>query len=205
MSAVGAAAICVGQSECSMAGKLNDMTGRKFGRLTVIRRAENDQRPNRWLCRCVCGCEKTIRAKDLRSGNTSSCGCWRREVHRSCGRRGPELLGARFGRLVVVERAGKNAHGALRWRCQCDCGGETCVETSTLHRGAAGVLALQQEDRRGSCRASLWSADRLESRARTRQATLVLSLRLRQGARHGSGESEKWEYPVVWMPFRRSD
>lgn len=68
-----------------------DMIGLKFDQLTVIRRAENiiisscNQRAT-WLCRCTCGNETVVVGKNLRSGNTKSCGCLRRvagEDHRS--------------------------------------------------------------------------------------------------------------------------
>lgn len=68
-----------------MAGKtqVSDMTGKKFGRLTVIRR--DGHSPNTtlaaWLCRCECGTEKKIVGSTLRNGATKSCGCLRRELH----------------------------------------------------------------------------------------------------------------------------
>ena len=57
-------------------GKLIDLTGKRFGRLTVIRRSY----PNQgiypmWLCRCDCGNEKIINGGSLRSEHTKSCGC----------------------------------------------------------------------------------------------------------------------------------
>lgn len=59
-----------------MGRKAIDLTGQVFGNLTVIARAENDKRNKaRWLCRCVCGNEKIVNAKHLRSGDTQSCGC----------------------------------------------------------------------------------------------------------------------------------
>lgn len=58
--------------------KANDLTGRKFGKLTVIRRAEKKagvrKRSARWLCKCDCGREKTIDANALVTGNTTTCG-----------------------------------------------------------------------------------------------------------------------------------
>ena len=61
-------------------GKLIDLTGQRFGRLTVIERVENDkQRRVRWLCQCECGNAVAILAKSLRSGNTKSCGCISKE------------------------------------------------------------------------------------------------------------------------------
>ena len=65
-----------------MAGKLKqDLTGLRFGRLTVIERGENslDNKP-RWKCRCDCGNECLIYGSSLTSANTKSCGCLRREI-----------------------------------------------------------------------------------------------------------------------------
>lgn len=61
-------------------GKLIDLTGQRFGRLTVIERAHNtkDGRP-KWNCLCDCGNLTVVRGKELRSGGTSSCGCLRVE------------------------------------------------------------------------------------------------------------------------------
>lgn len=57
-------------------GKFIDLTGQKFGRLTVIHRVENDKygKP-RWLCKCDCGNEHYATTHNLRSGHVKSCGC----------------------------------------------------------------------------------------------------------------------------------
>lgn len=60
--------------------KLIDLTGQKFGRLTVVERAEDyvgksGNRKVRWLCKCECGKEAIIRGCDLKDGHTKSCGC----------------------------------------------------------------------------------------------------------------------------------
>lgn len=61
-------------------GKFIDLTGQKFGRLTVIKRVENAKdRHASWLCKCDCGNEKIICGKSLRSGITLSCGCLKSE------------------------------------------------------------------------------------------------------------------------------
>ena len=58
--------------------KRKDITGETFGRLTVIRRAKNDnRRKTAWICLCACGNQVTIRAHDLITGKTKSCGCFR--------------------------------------------------------------------------------------------------------------------------------
>lgn len=57
-----------------------DLTGQVFGRLTVIKRAENNAKGVAWLCLCSCGVQKTVAASNLRSGNTVSCSCYAREI-----------------------------------------------------------------------------------------------------------------------------
>lgn len=61
-------------------GKVIDLTGQKFARLTVIERAENNNRGNAmWRCKCDCGNEIITRGSCLTTGNTKSCGCYRLE------------------------------------------------------------------------------------------------------------------------------
>ena len=57
-----------------------DLTGKKFGRWTVIERAPSTSRNAKWLCRCECGNEKIVPASVLRNGSSKSCGCYRAEV-----------------------------------------------------------------------------------------------------------------------------
>lgn len=57
-----------------------DLTGQRFGRLTVVERAENCVTPcgsqkTKWMCRCDCGNLIEILGDNLRNGRTSSCGC----------------------------------------------------------------------------------------------------------------------------------
>lgn len=55
-----------------------------FGRLTVVEFSHLDKRHRRhYLVKCICGKEKTVQGTLLRSGNTKSCGCIKRESARS--------------------------------------------------------------------------------------------------------------------------
>lgn len=57
-------------------GKLIDLTGQRFGRLTVIQRDKNDQYGNvRWICRCDCGNVVVRHGHVLRRNRPSDCGC----------------------------------------------------------------------------------------------------------------------------------
>lgn len=46
-----------------------------------------------------------------------------------------DLTGQRFGRLVVIEYAGRNRHRQSLWRCKCDCGNELVTLGCSLIRG----------------------------------------------------------------------
>jgi len=54
-----------------------DLTGQKFGMLTVISPAENISGRTAWLCRCDCGRERVVKTANLRNGCTKNCGCVR--------------------------------------------------------------------------------------------------------------------------------
>lgn len=64
--------------------KTIDLTGQRFGRWTVVKRAE---KPSPyisfggawWLCKCDCGEEHIVRGTNLRNGQSVSCGCYMRE------------------------------------------------------------------------------------------------------------------------------
>ncbi len=56
-------------------GKLNNITGQTFGRLTVAERVPSERRDAHWRCVCTCRNEIVVRADHLRSGHTRSCGC----------------------------------------------------------------------------------------------------------------------------------
>ena len=62
--------------------KFIDLTGQRFGGLTVIGFAKkSNDRQYMWKCRCDCGNEIVIRSHSLRSGNTRSCGCLQKETN----------------------------------------------------------------------------------------------------------------------------
>lgn len=62
--------------------EFKDLTGQRFGKLVVIKRAEDYVSPKgyvstNWLCRCDCGKETVVRRCNLISGGSRSCGCER--------------------------------------------------------------------------------------------------------------------------------
>lgn len=57
-----------------------DLSGKRFGRLTVIERSSEIGSIVKWLCRCDCGNYTTVASQPLRLGQTKSCGCLHDEV-----------------------------------------------------------------------------------------------------------------------------
>ena len=61
--------------------KLVDLTGQKYGRLTVIRRSEKRHLAGAlWECSCECGGASVSNSLKLRTGHTQSCGCMKVEA-----------------------------------------------------------------------------------------------------------------------------
>lgn len=66
-------------------GKFKDLTGQKFGRLTVIERAEDyvsskGKKYIQWVCKCDCGNDAIVFGSNLTNNHTQSCGCLNGEV-----------------------------------------------------------------------------------------------------------------------------
>ena len=66
-----------------------DLTGQKFGKLIAIEKTDrkSSSRSIVWKCKCDCGKETFVSSSSLRSGNTQSCGCLKKElvtIHGQC-------------------------------------------------------------------------------------------------------------------------
>jgi HNH endonuclease len=103
-------------------GKFIDLTGQRFGRLVVMRRDMSSPRkkqwPAQWVCKCECGTTASVLSHNLKSGNSTSCGCV------SPGKR-IDLAGHRFGSLVAIQYLATVKVGSSKkvsWQCRCDCG-----------------------------------------------------------------------------------
>ena len=101
-----------------------DITGKKFNRLTAIKRIDS----RRWLFHCDCGEEKVMDCANIIYGITKSCGCANYE----------NLVGQRFGRLVVVrlDKSSLGTKSGIKWHCKCDCGGEITTFAHSLKTGS---------------------------------------------------------------------
>lgn len=124
--------------------KFEDLTGKRFGRLTVVKRGEDKVAGKykyvAWECSCDCGNEAVVKTNPLKEGRIKSCGCLHSEIARELGRKstGPktqyeDLTGTKFGRLLVIGDENKQRTG--KCLCRCDCGNIKEVDKSALKLG----------------------------------------------------------------------
>ncbi len=159
--------------------RLNDLTGQRFGLLTVVARVQ-DAKPVRWHCKCDCGVEKDVLADNLTRGLTRSCGA---AEHRVGQRRArlqgswQDIAGNRFGRLTAVAYD----RGKRRWLCRCDCGGTCMCNVTELSSG------LRMDC---GCEAARAAAQRvLAGQSGLRQGTNVHTIRNIMGGKIRAGNS----------------
>lgn len=118
--------------------RLIDLTGQKFGSLTVIERANIPKPGTYWRCKCNCGKEKIIYGASLKKGLTKSCG-------HCCEKFKEDITGQRFGRLVAMYRVKDNG-SKTKWVCQCDCGNKSIVGVYDLINGESRSCGCLKRD-----------------------------------------------------------
>lgn len=106
-----------------------DLTGKRFGKLTVVSRSKRKGTQHFWTCLCDCGNIVDVRSHQLMKGVTKSCGCLRKIPNHY-----DDLTGKRFGRLEVLERIGTKNNSPY-WKCKCDCGNYTNASSANLKSG----------------------------------------------------------------------
>ena len=115
--------------------KSEERLNKKYGMLTILsfeKRIENHKRRGYYFCRCDCGNELWVRSDSISSGKTTSCGCYNTEKNY---RKPAEIIGKRFGSLVVLERLDKNKYRQYYYLCQCDCGNTIKTTAGNLTSG----------------------------------------------------------------------
>lgn len=128
------------QREMASSANIKDITGQRFGRLTVLypytgKRKSHDML---WVCKCDCGQITEVCTTALRHGDTKSCGCYRKEIALINAEK--DLTGMRFGKLVAIKKIGTHRRNTL-WDCLCDCGKHKvtmAVDLLRLHTTSCG-------------------------------------------------------------------
>lgn len=113
--------------------KRQNLTGKRFGTLTVTSLCEEKTKNGKvyWNCECDCGVKTVVVSGNLLNGHTTS--------HKRCplGKQRynfNDLTGEKHGRLMVLSEHGRR-DGRTLWFCRCDCGNTVVVKGNYLSSG----------------------------------------------------------------------
>ncbi len=109
--------------------KRNDLTGKKIGKLTILKRLPKSKSYIEYECECECGNIITKSYSSLVSSIGQKCcpDCRVANVE--------DISGQKFGRLKAIRYIGKSKGKQTLWECQCDCGNIVNVHQQNLKSG----------------------------------------------------------------------
>ncbi len=123
------------------------MVGRKFEQWVVLKYYAGMSLAmgrDYYLCRCECLREKSVCGRNLRTGKSQSCGCYRADMPKT---RRIDLMCQKFGRWRVVQELGTGIRGQAIWLCKCDCREERVIRCGELRSGRTKSCGCYRADR----------------------------------------------------------
>lgn len=136
---------CGDTKSCGCNGnELMDLTGHKYGRLTVLSREENNKHnKTMWKCRCECGSIGIYMTELMRSGHTKSCGCL---IHTQ---EPTDFSGNKNGRLKAV-KFHKKIGRRIIWEFECDCGSSIKADIHSVRSGSPKSCGCLKKEKVGN-------------------------------------------------------
>jgi hypothetical protein len=125
-----------------MPARIPSQVGLKFGRLTVISE-EFDKGKRTAHCLCDCGNSHKANAHKLKTGHTTSCGCY--NLDRLKAPRIESQIGKRYGRLTVIHD-GMTGGVNRKLIARCDCGNEVKTKLSYARSGHTNSCGCYKMD-----------------------------------------------------------
>lgn len=125
--------------------KSKDITGEKFGKLTALEYTKTENRRQIWKFQCECGIIKEILKSSVTRGASKSCGCSQRKYIKQKTLK-ENLVGNRYGRLLVREKLSYIKGKGNKWLCSCDCGETKETFSNNLKSGklnSCGCLRIE--------------------------------------------------------------
>ena len=140
-----------------MSGKLKDLTGNRYGRLTVLGLDRVENKKSFWRCLCDCGNHTIVRSDCLKSGTgrpcTLSCGCYNREKKSSYidDRSKEKLYRVYYGMLERCNNPNATAYKHYGARgIKCLFGGYPQFKSWALSNGYKEGLTIDRIDNNGN-------------------------------------------------------
>lgn len=124
------------------AAQREDLTGKTFNKLKVLKEVGKDNRGYLWECECECGNTTIASTTDLKRNWKKSCGCQQLMVLNK-----KQYEGQTFGLLTVLRELPERQNQRVMWECQCKCGKITKVSTSDLTNGHTTSCGCRKESK----------------------------------------------------------
>lgn len=143
--------------QCPQCGKISsgqkkrkDLTGKKFGYLTITKMLYNYNNSNKTYCECKCDCGKTNIIKNVynlanKSSEFTSCGCQRKNIAKKYFYK--DITKGRYGRLNVINTFWDNDASKEKCECKCDCGNFVICAKSDIMSGHTKSCGCLQRER----------------------------------------------------------
>jgi helix-turn-helix resolvase-like protein len=165
--------------------KYSPKPGDVYGGLTIVEEAPPVNGRTRVVCLCECGETVARDFRNLRCGDTTSCGC-RKNLS--------VAPGDRYGRLVVEREVARGGHGSRRVDCRCDCGNRVTRNVTDLRQtSSCGCLRREKPNR--------WK----HGRSHTREYNNWVAMRQRcSNPKHPDFKNYGAKGVYVWEPWDQS-
>lgn len=120
--------------------KYQYLINKKINKWTVLSIAQKNG--NTYCnCRCECGTTKDVNVYNLINGKSNDCGCGRKK--KMSETKTKDIIGNRYGKLIVIKRINSDKNKRATYLCQCDCGNEIITSSNLLingHTSSCGCL-----------------------------------------------------------------
>jgi hypothetical protein len=133
--------------------RANSKIGETHGRLTITGTTRLEEGRYKMVCKCKCGKQKEVWYRCLKSGTTTSCGCFHKEIvsksaksikHPKKDGDAKSRIGETHNRLTItgIEKRGRNY-----WMlCQCQCGNTTSARYPFIKSGNTTSCGCAQRE-----------------------------------------------------------
>jgi len=130
--------------------RLISLVGTKYKKLLVVKQVKERSKHKEVLYECLCDCGNVcvVSGNNLKTGNSGSCGCFRKEQTKKKNTK--DIVDKKFGRLLVIERTSKRVQRSVVWKCLCNCGNIVYVSSSHLRSGHTKSCGCQKTEKSSS-------------------------------------------------------
>ena len=135
-----------------------EMIGKRFGKLTVLSFEGVRNEKAVFKCRCDCDKEIVVRGIALKSGNTTSCGCSKKEsMHKKYEDTWSSFIGTKINHLTAIEFIGTKNNNSI-FKFLCDCGNIIISSACSVKSGHTKSCGCQAKETAHKKYEEIWNS-----------------------------------------------